>query len=93
MTVKREDIDNRQIDLSDVATGRRLPPVHLGEILRNEFLTPLEISVYDLVKAIKVLRPRLNDVVRGHRAVTTNTALRLDVSSIREPPSLFRRVC
>ena len=77
MTIKREDIDNRRVDLSDGVTGRRLPPVHPGEILRNEFLTPMEISVYGLAKAIKVSRPRLNDVVRGHRAVTIDTALRL----------------
>ncbi len=77
MTIKREDVDNREVDFSDVATGRRLPPVHAGEILRDEFLTPLEISVYGLAKAIKVSRPRLNDVVRGRRAITTDTALRL----------------
>lgn len=77
MTIKREDIDSGQVDFSDVATGRRLPPVHPGAILRDEFLTPLEISVYGLAKAIKVSRPRLNDVVRGRRAITTDTALRL----------------
>ena len=65
------------VDLSDVVTGRRLPPVHPGEILREAFLAPLEISVYGLAKAIKVSRPRLNEVVRGRRAVTTDTALRL----------------
>ena len=71
MTIKREDIVNRRVDLSDVVTGRRLPPVHPGEILRDEFLNPLEMSVYDLS------RLRLNDLVRGHRAITTDTALRL----------------
>ncbi len=77
MTITREDIDNRKVDFSDIGTGRRLPSVHPGEILRDEFLTPLEISVYGLAKAIKVSRPRLNDIVRGRRAVTTDTALRL----------------
>ena len=77
MTIKREDIDSGQVNFSDIATGRRLPPVHPGAILRDEFLTPLEISVYGLAKAIKVSRPRLNDVVRGHRSITTDTALRL----------------
>ena len=77
MAIKRDDIDNGSVDLSDVATGRRLPPVHPGKILRDEFLTPMEISVYGLAKAIKVSRPRLNDVVRGQRAVTIDTALRL----------------
>jgi hypothetical protein len=41
MTIKREDIDSRQVDFSNVATGRRLPTVHPGEILRDEFLKPI----------------------------------------------------
>ncbi len=77
MSIQREDIDRRKVDLSDVASGRRLPPVHPGEILRDEFLTPMDLSVYRLAKAIKVSRPRLNDIVIGRRAVTTDTALRL----------------
>ena len=77
MTVKREELDRQEIDFSDVASGRRLPPVHPGEILRDEFLTPMEISVYRLAQAIKVSRPRLNDIVLGRRSVTTDTALRL----------------
>ncbi len=77
MTIKREDIDNRRVDFSDVATGRRLPTVHPGEILRDEFLKPIGISVYELANAIDVPRSRANDVVRGRRAVTTDTALRL----------------
>lgn len=35
MTIKREDIENREIDFSDISSGRRLPPVHPGEILRG----------------------------------------------------------
>ena len=77
MTVKREELDRREVDFSDVASGRRLPPVHPGEILRDEFLTPMGISVYRLARAIKVSRPRLNDIVLGRRGVTTDTALRL----------------
>ena len=77
MTIKREDVDNRQIDFSDVRSGRRLPPVHPGEILRDEFLTPMAISVYALAEAIKAPRSRLNDIVLGRRAVTADTALRL----------------
>lgn len=77
MTVKREELDRREIDFSDVASGRRLRPVHPGEILRDEFLTPMGISVYRLAREIKVSRPRLNDIVLGRRGVTTDTALRL----------------
>ena len=77
MTIEREDVDRRRIDFSDMASGRRLPPVHPGEILREEFLTPMELSVYRLASEIKVSRPRLNDIVLGRRTVTTDTALRL----------------
>ena len=77
MTIKREDIDRRQVDFSDVASGRRLRPVHPGEVLRDEFLTPMSLSVYRLAQAIKVSRPRLNDIVLGRRGVTVDTALRL----------------
>ena len=77
MTIKREDLDRQEVDFSDVASGRRLPPVHPGEILRDEFLTPMELSVYRLAQAIKVSRPRLNDIVLGRRGITTDTALRL----------------
>ena len=77
MTIKREEIDRRVVDFSDVASGRRLPPVHPGEVLRDEFLEPMGISVYRLAQAIKVSRPRLNDIVLGRRGVTTDTALRL----------------
>ncbi len=77
MTIKREDIDNRQVDFSDIVTGRRLPPVHPGEILRDEFLEPMGLSVYELANSIKVPRSRANDIVRGRRVITTDTALRL----------------
>ena len=77
MTIKREDIDRRIVDFSDVTSARRLPPVHPGEILRDEFLTPMGISVYELAQALKVPRSRANDIVLGRRAITTDTALRL----------------
>lgn len=77
MAIKREDIDSRSVNFSDVATGRRLPPVHPGEILCDEFLRPMGISVYALANAIKVPRSRVNDITLGRRAVTTDTAMRL----------------
>jgi len=77
MTIAREELDRNSIDFADVATGRRLPPVHPGTILRDEFLNPMQLSVYRLAQDIKVSRPRLNEVVLGRRAVTTDTALRL----------------
>jgi len=77
MSIKREEIDLRSVDLSEVRSGRRLPLVHPGEILRDEFLTPMGVSVYELAHAIKVPRSRANDIVRGRRAITTDTAIRL----------------
>lgn len=77
MTIKREDVDRGRVDFGDIATGRRIPPVHPGKILRMEFLEPMSISVYALAKAIKVTRSRVNDIVLGRRAVTADTALRL----------------
>ena len=77
MTISREDVDRRAVDYADVASGRRLPPVHPGQFLRNEFLEPLDLSVYALARALNVPRPRLNEVVRGRRSVSTDTALRL----------------
>ncbi len=77
MSIKRDDIDNRKVDFSDIASGRRLPPVHPGEILRDEFLVPMEISVYELAGALKVPRTRVNDIVLGRRSITIDTAIRL----------------
>lgn len=77
MTIKREDLDRKAVDFSDVATGRLLSPVHPGEVLRDEFLKPLGLSVYRLARALNVPRPRLNDIVLGRRGVTTDSALRL----------------
>jgi addiction module HigA family antidote len=77
MTIRREDLENGQVDFGDVITGRKLPPVHPGEILHEDFLVPLGMSVYELANAIKVPRSRLNDVVRGRRSVTADTAMRI----------------
>ena len=77
LKIDRQDLDSHNVDLSDVQSGRTLPPVHPGEILRDEFLTPMSLSVYRLARKINVSRPRLNDIVLGRRAITPDTALRL----------------
>lgn len=58
-------------------TTTKLPPVHPGEVLLEEFLKPMEISQYRLAKDISVPAPRINEIVHGRRAVTADTALRL----------------
>ena len=56
---------------------RKLPPIHPGEILLEEFLEPLGLTQYRLAKCLGVPPRRLNEIVRGQRAITANTALRL----------------
>lgn len=52
-------------------------PIHPGEILREEFLAPLDMRANALAMALHVPAPRINDIVRERRAVTPDTALRL----------------
>lgn len=77
MSIKREDLDAGRIDFTGLTSGRRLAPIHPGEILRDDFLGPMKISVYTLAQVIKVPRSRINDIVLGRRGITTDTALRL----------------
>ena len=52
-------------------------PIHPGEILLEEFLTPLGISQYRLAQAIAVPPRRVNEIVHGKRGISPDTALRL----------------
>lgn len=54
-----------------------LPNIHPGEILREEFLIPLEISQYRLAKQIGVPAMRISEICSGKRGITADTALRL----------------
>lgn len=56
---------------------RDLPPVHPGEILMEDFLSPLGISRYRLAKSIGVPQRRVDEICAGKRAITADTALRL----------------
>jgi antitoxin HigA-1 len=56
---------------------REIAPVSPGEMLQEEFLTPLGMSQYALAKAIEVSPRRINEIVKGKRAVTADTDLRL----------------
>ena len=58
-------------------TTAKIPPVHPGEVLLEEFLKPLGLSQYRLAKDISVPPRRINEIVHGTRAVSANTALRL----------------
>ena len=54
-----------------------VPPVHPGEMLLEEFLKPLGVSQSAMAVRLGVSFPRLNEIVRGKRSVTPDTALRL----------------
>ena len=56
---------------------RIYPPMHPGRVLELEFLEPLKISAYKLAKDIEVDPPRVYSLVRGKRAISADTALRL----------------
>jgi addiction module HigA family antidote len=56
---------------------KKLPPVHPGEVLLEEFLNPLGISQYRIAKDISVPARRINEIVHGKRSITADTALRL----------------
>jgi addiction module HigA family antidote len=53
------------------------PPTHPGEVLGEDFLKPLAMSQYALAKALGVPEIRISEIVRGKRAITLDTALRL----------------
>ena len=57
--------------------NKKLPPIHPGEILLEEFLKPMEISQNQLGRSLGVSPRRINEIVHGKRSVTADTALRL----------------
>jgi addiction module HigA family antidote len=58
-------------------TTQKLPPVHPGEILQEEFMKPLGISQNRLGRDLGVSPRRINEIVHGKRSITADTALRL----------------
>lgn len=57
--------------------NEKLPPIHPGEILIEEFLKPMGLSQYRLAKDINVPPRRINEIVHGKRSISADTALRL----------------
>jgi antitoxin HigA-1 len=57
--------------------ARKLKPVHPGEILREEFMKPLGLSMNKLALDLRVPVTRIAEIVHQRRAITTDTALRL----------------
>ena len=74
-TINREDLG--RTDFSGVVGRGRLPDIHPGEILNEDFLAPLGVSQYRLALAVAVPPRRINEIVHGKRAISADTALRL----------------
>jgi addiction module HigA family antidote len=55
----------------------KIPPIHPGEVLLEDFLKPMGISQYQLAKGMKVYPRKINEIVHGKRSITADTALRL----------------
>lgn len=79
-TTKRQAAERRPVR-SRALVGRRLPrrrpPTHPGEMLLEEFVKPLGITQSELAIRLSISFPRLNEIIRGKRGVTPDTALRL----------------
>jgi len=57
---------------------RKLQPIHPGEVLLEDFLKPLNMSQYRLAKELGVPARRINEIIKGTRAITADTAIRLE---------------
>jgi antitoxin HigA-1 len=79
--IKREELEAGRVDLSDLVdrTAAPLAPVSPGQVLRAEFLEPLQLSAGAVARAIGVPRNRLSGILNGSRAITADTALRLGI--------------
>ena len=76
--ISREALDARQIDLSDVTTCEDLALVMPGEVLREEFMRPLNMSARALARDLGVPANRITEILKGERVITADTALRLE---------------
>jgi addiction module HigA family antidote len=56
---------------------KKRPPIHPGEMLLEKFIKPLELTQTKLAQRLGVSYPRLNEIIKGRRSVTPDTALRL----------------
>lgn len=75
--IPRVALEAGRVDLSELDSGERLPPVHPGAVLRHDFLEPLGLTAHALALALRVPANRITAILAGGRAVTADTALRL----------------
>lgn len=65
------------MDFRAVVTGKKLAPVHPGEVLMHDFIEPLGLTRYKVAKLANVQQRRIDEICAGKRAITADTALRL----------------
>jgi addiction module HigA family antidote len=65
------------LDGAELEDGARMPPLHPGEMLREEFMKPLGLSSNALAMELRVPVTRISEIVRERRGITADTALRL----------------
>jgi addiction module HigA family antidote len=70
-----------------MAAGKRLDPIHPGEILSEDFMKPLRLSINRLARDLDVPPNRISAIVNGSRAITADTALRLGTYFRMSPES------
>lgn len=75
MTITRDQL--RTLNVSGVATGKRLAPVHPGDVLLHDFIEPMGLTRYKIAKLANVQQRRIDEICMGKRAITADTALRL----------------
>ena len=75
MTIRRDELG--KIDFSEVSSGKRLAPVHPGNVLLKDFIEPMGVSRYRVAKNIHVPQRRIDLICRGEAAVSADMALRL----------------
>lgn len=64
-------------DFRAVATGKKLAPVHPGDVLMHDFIEPMGLTRYKIAKLANVQQRRIDEICAGKRAITADTALRL----------------
>jgi addiction module HigA family antidote len=74
MTLKSSIITEKKA----MRTRKRVWAVHPGEMLREEFMKPMGLTAYRVAKELHVSLPRINDLIHERRAMTADTALRLE---------------
>src|SRR3989337_990476 len=75
MAIDRKSVAG--MDFSAVSTGRKLKPVHPGDILLKDFIEPMGLTRYKVAKGTGVAQRRIDEICAGQRAITADTALRL----------------